>query len=144
LISEIMSTYRKKGGQGGKRPGAGRPPGARNKIRRKPAILQQLKAQGRELPLERLLRRMADRRETERYRDSLAIAAAPFVHPRLNSLPSPMATFEMTDAQLKGVLMREREHALAQGDVKAAQRIDETLGNAGWPVGPHRPNGKAS
>ena len=88
-----MSTYRKKGGQGGKRPGAGRPPGARNKIRRKPAILQRLKAQGRELPLERLLRRMADRRETERYRDSLAIAAAPFVHPRLNSLPSPMATF---------------------------------------------------
>jgi hypothetical protein len=144
LISEIMSTYRKKGGQGGKRPGAGRPPGARNKIRRKPAILQRLKAQGRELPLERLLRRMADKHETERYRDQLAIAAAPFVHPRLNSLTSPMATFEMTDEQLKGVLMREREHARQRGDQKAAQRIDETLRNSGWPTGNRRPNGKAS
>jgi hypothetical protein len=142
LILKIMSTYRKQGGHGGKRPGAGRPRGARDKIKRKPAILQQLKAKGRELPLDRLLRRMADKRETERYRDSLAIAAAPFVHPRLNSLTSPMTTFEMTDEQLQGVLRREREHALAQGDQKAAQRIDETLRNSGWPAGNRRPNGK--
>jgi hypothetical protein len=143
LISEIMSTYRKKGGHGGQRPGAGRPPGARNKIRRKPAILQRLKAKGRELPLDRLLRRMADKSESERYRDSLAIAAAPFVHPRLSSLTSPMATYEMSTEQLRGVLQREAEHARQQGDLKAARRIEETLRGDGWSVGNRRPNGRA-
>ena len=138
-----MSTYRKKGGQGGKRPGAGRPPGARNKIRRKPAILQRLKAQGRELPLERLLRRMVDKTESERYRDQLAIAAAPFVHPRLSAITAPMATYEMTDEQLEGLLQREAEYARQQGDLKAARRIEETLRNEGWSPGHRKPNGKA-
>jgi hypothetical protein len=139
-----MSSYRKKGGHGGKRPGAGRPPGAPNKIKRKSEILQRLKAKGRELPLDRLLRRMADKTETERYRDSLALAAAPFVHPRLNSLPTPMATFEMTDHQLEDVLRREAEQARRQGDLKAARQIEERLRDDGWALGGRKPNGRAS
>jgi hypothetical protein len=142
-----MSGYQRRGGHGGKREGAGRPPGAKDKIKRqsKRVVVRRLKGKGQELPLERLLRRMADKRETEKYRDQLAIAAAPFCHPRLSPLPTPMATFEMTDQQLEEVLRREAENARRQGDLKAARRIEETLRDDGWsrPAGEGRkPNGR--
>jgi hypothetical protein len=56
------------GGRGGRRAGAGRPPGAKNK--RTLALLDRVKKKGHELP--RLLRRMNDKKLPEDYRDSLA------------------------------------------------------------------------
>lgn len=83
-------------GRGGRRPGAGRPRGSGGKAARARAV----EAQGRELPLDRLLRRMCDPGLDEKYRDSLAIAACPFLHPKLSVVGQPLTPFEMTSEQL--------------------------------------------
>ena len=65
--------------RGGRRAGAGRPPGAKNK--RTLMLIAQVKKNGHELPLPRLLRRMNDKKLPEEYRDSLAAQAHPIVTP---------------------------------------------------------------
>jgi hypothetical protein len=72
-------------GRGGVRRGAGRPPGARNKRTVLTEILPQLAAQDRQLPLYRLLDRIADESLDARYRDVLCIQVLPFLHSRLRS-----------------------------------------------------------
>jgi hypothetical protein len=120
-----MSTYRRKGGHGGKRAGSGRPKGSISK--RRPETVERLKAAGQELPLDRLLRRMADETESERYRDSLAIATAPFLHLRLSAVSAPRATFEMSSEELEALLYRELEYARRQGDLKLVRQLEEAL-----------------
>jgi hypothetical protein len=120
-----MSTYRRKGGHGGKRAGAGRPKNSKSK--RRPETLERLKTAGQELPLERLLRRMADETESERYRDSLAIAAAPFLHARLTAIATPKTTFEMSSEEIEQLLYRELEHARRQGHLELVRELEETL-----------------
>jgi hypothetical protein len=87
-------------GRGGRRPGAGRPKGSGGKAARARAV----EAQGRELPLDRLLRRMNDASEPERYRDSLAMAAAPYLHPRLSVVGQAKTPFEMTSEELDATI----------------------------------------
>jgi hypothetical protein len=94
-------------GKGGARPGAGRPCGSKSSTgKRRQEEIARLKAAGAELPLDRLLRRMGDLSEPERYRDSLAIAAAPYLHPRLTSIAMAKAPFEMTQEELEQTLRR--------------------------------------
>jgi hypothetical protein len=80
-MSETTTTEQPLRGHGGKRPGAGRPKGARNKFTE--AILSNSAASG-ELPLEYMLRIMRDPTVDEDRRDKMAIAVAPYMHPRKN------------------------------------------------------------
>jgi hypothetical protein len=66
--------------KGGRRPGAGRPPGSKTK--KSVAIALAAAAAG-ESPLEFLLRTMRDETVDPDVRRASAIAAAPYVHPRL-------------------------------------------------------------
>ena len=71
--------------RGGKRPGAGRKKGIVSKVRL--AVQERAKIAGTEgeTPLEYMLRVMRTSEDVKR-RDAMAIAAAPFVHPRLASI----------------------------------------------------------
>jgi hypothetical protein len=67
-------------GLGGKRPGAGRPKGSRNKA------TEEARKKAAEIgvtPLEYMLGVMADTTADAKRRDAMAQAAAPYVHPRL-------------------------------------------------------------
>jgi hypothetical protein len=68
--------------QGGKRPGAGRPRGARNKTAE--AVRQKAAATG-ITPLDYMLKVLRNEGEDEKRRDAMAIAAAPYIHPKLAS-----------------------------------------------------------
>lgn len=69
--------------RGGPRDGAGRKKGAKTK--RTQEIAKAALAEGTQ-PLEYMLRVMRDTGADEKRRDAMAIAAANFVHPRLNSV----------------------------------------------------------
>jgi hypothetical protein len=71
------------GKNGGKRPGAGRKPGVRNK--KTAEVIQAVEETG-ETPLQYMLRVMRDREADENRRDSMAASAAPYVHPKLANL----------------------------------------------------------
>jgi hypothetical protein len=78
-----------RGPNGGARPGAGRPPGAKNKTtieREKMAELglREIHRGGR-LPLEVMLRRMNGDASISDNMFAAAVAAAPYIHPRLAS-----------------------------------------------------------
>ena len=81
-------------GYGGRRRGAGRPKGAKNK--RQVVQIETLTA-GRKLQLEYMLEALNDPTTPEERRDRFAIAAAPYVHPRLTAVVEPKALHEMTD-----------------------------------------------
>lgn len=66
--------------KGGARQGAGRKKGS--KSTRTQEIIAEAKANG-ETPLEYMLRVMRDTQSDDKRRDSMAAAAAPFIHPRL-------------------------------------------------------------
>jgi hypothetical protein len=70
-------------GLGGKRPGAGRPKGSRNKA------TEEARKKAAEIgvtPLEYMLGVMADTTADAKRRDAMAQAAAPYVHPKLASV----------------------------------------------------------
>jgi hypothetical protein len=69
---------------GGKRAGAGRPAGSATKRTRK--IANKAAIEGGELPLEYALSVMRDPTASQLRRDQMAIAAMPFLHPRLSSV----------------------------------------------------------
>jgi hypothetical protein len=87
-------------GRGGARPGGGRPKGSRNKRTTLLEILPKLDAQDRQLPLYRLLDRIADESLDARYRDVLCVQVLPFLHSRLSPNLSAKPPFLMTDAEL--------------------------------------------
>ena len=70
-------------GHGGKRPGAGRPPGARN--RKTMELVEACAATG-EMPLDYMLRIMRDPNADVARRDAMAAKAAPYLHPQLASV----------------------------------------------------------
>lgn len=70
-------------GRGGKRPGAGRPKGAISKVT---AADREKHAADGKLPLEYMLYVMRDARVPKARRDSMAIAAAPYLHSKLSSV----------------------------------------------------------
>lgn len=69
--------------RGGKRPGAGRKRGSQNKLTA--AIRAKIEASG-EVPLDHMLAVMRDESEPTERRDRMAIAAAPFCHPKLQAV----------------------------------------------------------
>ena len=72
--------------RGGKRPGAGRPRGSTVK-KRSNAFIEKVIAETPEAtPLAYMLAIMKDPNVDERRRDAMAIAAAPFVHPKLATI----------------------------------------------------------
>jgi hypothetical protein len=96
--------------RGGKRPGAGRPKGRRSKRTVLAELLPKLEAEDAELPLYRLLRRIRDPEVDERYRDVLAIAALPFLHPRMRSDLTAKPFYLMNPEELEQVEQAQLEH----------------------------------
>jgi hypothetical protein len=100
--------------RGGKRPGAGRPRGSKNKrtttrVPRELAQLHRLTIE--ELPLDVLVAAMRDKSQPIELRLAAAARAAPYYHARISSGP-PKASFEMSDGELETAIAREKEHAL--------------------------------
>lgn len=72
-------------GHGGARPGAGGKKG--NKIKRTQELVAQAAAEG-ITPLQYMLKILRDENEDPSRRDSMAHAAAPYLHPKLSSVES--------------------------------------------------------
>lgn len=70
-------------GKGGKRPGAGRPPGQPNKKTRE--VIEAIKAEG-ITPLEYMLKVLRDESQEPAVRLDAANKAAPYVHAKLSSV----------------------------------------------------------
>lgn len=68
--------------RGGHRLGAGRPKGSKQ-VRSSAPLIRRAKAAGKPMPLDYLLEVMNDPEQGAKERLSAAIAAAPYVHPRL-------------------------------------------------------------
>jgi hypothetical protein len=96
-------------GQGGRRPGAGRPKGAISKRSRIRELLARAKAEVLELPIDRLLRRMNDPGLAEDYRDQLAAIVAPYTAPRLSAVSIKKRPAEMTDEEITQLIGLTRE-----------------------------------
>jgi hypothetical protein len=94
-------------GRGGARPNAGRRRGGKNRHRFLAEILPKVEAEDLELPLYRLLRRQADPELDERYRDALAIATLPFMHPKPPSTLTCKPPFLMSDQELRDTYAAE-------------------------------------
>jgi hypothetical protein len=94
-------------GQGGRRPGAGRPKGALGKRSRE--LLAQAKAEGFETPVARLMRRMNDPSLPEDRRDEIAVALAPYFSPRLSAVSITKRPGQMSDEEIAGFLDQAKE-----------------------------------
>lgn len=78
---------------GGKQPGAGRPKGSKD-TRTQELVKKAL--EGGMTPLEYMLKVMRDETIEKSRRDSMAVAAAPYIHPKLASL---QATVQVTNVE---------------------------------------------
>ena len=114
------------GGTGGKREGAGRPKGSKNRATRE--ALEMAKAAG-ITPLEYMLNVMRDSRAKIPRRDAMAIAAAPYIHPRLQTTKlegsSPDGSIKH-DHTIKVVFVRPKPRALPMLDLPA--KVIENVG----------------
>jgi hypothetical protein len=99
-----------KGHSGGARRGGGRPKGSKNRGTTLMEILPQLAAEDRQLPLYRLLDRIADEALDARYRDALCVQVLPFMHSRLSPNLSAKPPYLMTDTELDETLRAQEEH----------------------------------
>jgi hypothetical protein len=124
-IFQFTSMARKLKGfkNGGARPGAGRKPGSKNRKTVLAELLPKLAAEDVELPLYRLLRRIRDPEIDERYRDVLAIATLPFLHPRMRSDLTAKPFFMMSPEELDQVEAAELEHEKQVGRSRAHIRL---------------------
>lgn len=108
-----MATRATGKGRGGHRPGAGRPKGSKDRGPRKGTvraeILPKLAAADRQLPLYRLLDRIADPTLDEKYRDSLCVAVLPYLHARMPVLVVK-PPFLMSDEELEATHRAQLEH----------------------------------
>jgi hypothetical protein len=101
-------------GRGGRRPGAGRPKGSKNKrtIAKVPLLPARAHRQTvEEMPLDVLVGAARDKTLPLELRLAAAKAAAPYYHARISGGP-PKASFEMTQSELEAAIEREREHQL--------------------------------
>jgi hypothetical protein len=97
-------------GRGGRRPGAGRPRGRRDKRTVLMELLPELEETDQQMPLYRLLARIADESEDIRYRDALSIACLPYLHSRLVSNMVVKPAYLMSDDELQQVRAAEIQH----------------------------------
>lgn len=93
---------------GGKRPGAGRRKGSKQKIGKTYLTKSALVAAGDgELPLQYMLRVMRDPKTDEKRRDAMAQAAARFIHPTLSSVTGSLThkhePTDLSDAELANI-----------------------------------------
>jgi hypothetical protein len=79
-------------------------------------MAQMAKAEALELPVERLLRRLNDTSLDERYKDTLAIAVAPYCSPRLSALAVVKRPAQWSDQELQQVLVMTEEDLLRLGE----------------------------
>jgi hypothetical protein len=110
VFISIMPRKLKGTGKGGARPGAGRPRGRRDKRTVLMEILPALAESDRQLPLYRLLARIADEGEDIRYRDALSIACLPYLHSRLVSNMVVKPAYMTSDEELQEVRAAEIQH----------------------------------
>jgi hypothetical protein len=100
-------------GRGGRREGAGRKAGSKN--RRTLQLLARAKLKNLEMPVDRLLRRMNDPRLSEEYRDQLAQAVAPDTAARLSAVSVMKRPRQMSDQELDEAIQAAKEDALRTG-----------------------------
>lgn len=112
--------------RGGKRLGAGRPKGSKNKrtIARVPLIpaLAHRQQTVEELPLDILIAAMRDPNHPVELRLAAAAKAAPYFHAKVSSGP-PKASFEMSQIELETAIAREKEHLLRTSPGQHAIRV---------------------
>jgi hypothetical protein len=72
--------------KGGKRPGAGRKKGVPNKTTQKHKEIVEAALDKGLTPLEYMLSRLRDNKEDAKVRREMAVAAAPYVHPKLAAI----------------------------------------------------------
>jgi hypothetical protein len=110
--------------RGGKRAGAGRPPGARDRRPRLTVKSCEASAQltrkaiaktGGTLPLAYMLKIMNDAKQPQARRDKMAIAAAGFCHPRLTVYAEMKRPSQMSDSELEKVIAQAEEDLLRHG-----------------------------
>jgi hypothetical protein len=111
-------------GHGGRREGAGRPRGAKDN---RPRFTAAAKAKTAKLtrravarmsgtqPLVYMLKIMNDPKQPQARRDKMAVAAAPFCHPRLTVIAKPKRPSEMSDAELNEAIAQAKEDLLRHG-----------------------------
>jgi hypothetical protein len=100
--------------RGGRREGAGRPRGSKNRrtIKKVPLLPAQAHRQAvEEMPLDILVAAARDKTQPIELRLAAAKAAAPYYHARVSGGP-PKASFEMTQSELETAIAREKEHQL--------------------------------
>jgi hypothetical protein len=100
--------------RGGRRAGAGRPKGSKNKrtIAKVPLLPARAHRQTVvEMPLDILIGAARDKSQPLELRLAAAKAAAPYCHARISSGP-PKGSFEMTEHELKTAIDREKEFQL--------------------------------
>ena len=73
-------------------------------------IMPQLEEQDRQLPLYRLLDRIADESLDPRYRDVLCVQVLPFLHARLTPNLTAKAPYLMTDVEIADTLKAQEAH----------------------------------
>jgi hypothetical protein len=100
--------------RGGRREGAGRPRGSKNKrtitkVELIPAITHRQAVE--EMPLDVLVAAMRDKSQPIELRLAAARAAAPYFHAKVSTGP-PKGSFEMSDLELEAAIAREKEHQL--------------------------------
>jgi hypothetical protein len=110
---------------GGRRPGAGRPKGAKDKRPRHRTrervrarvedFLVQAKAEAAIMPVEWLLKRLNDPELSPEYRDKLAAMVAPYVSPRLTAVSITKRPAMMNDDELAALAGLAEEDLLRLG-----------------------------
>lgn len=109
--------------RGGKREGAGRKKGSKQKVAKTYLTKSALIAAGDgEMPLQYMLRVMRDPGADEKRRDAMATAAATYIHPKLSSVDLKADvnvandTSELTRAQLLDIARSGSKGTPAAGD----------------------------
>jgi hypothetical protein len=116
--------------RGGKRVGAGRPKGARNRKTTLKLVLPRLEAADVASPLYELLARISDPALDDRYRDMLRIAVMPFVHPRPRA-DMPIKPLHMcTDEELTQLRDAETTHRRQIELAKAGRHLRLVKGSS--------------
>jgi hypothetical protein len=87
-------------------------------------VLPKLRAEDQQLPLYRLLDRIADPTLDQKYRDTLCVAILPYMHSRLPATMVIKPLHMMTDGELQQMREAELEHrrqvALGRGHLRVA------------------------
>jgi hypothetical protein len=109
-------------GPGGRREGAGRPFGARNKKARQ--LIIEAERNGLLTPVEYLLGLMRDNNMPVRERTAAAIAVAPYLHPKLSMLRITANHEQLSDEQLVAQVAQFEAIAAAMSGEECAESID--------------------